>query len=245
MVAAQNSQLEFVEEKWPLHTVIHYSKANWDGSNKGYVSVYFKDKQWMESLKWHEGQKQATVVPAKIDHTTFNVSHFKNFRCQEGQCRQLGEMFWNEAIGGFVLQLGELNDTITNIPSYWHSYDFDFGSLMAAFLFKKAPDTHQFHRADFQEQGGNFSFGPIGLIEMTYVGKNQVQGVDCHLYSINGPGLHDRGGKIWFDVKNMLMRGFKIELPDESSYNNVDFQYLGQEQMNPTEWEEFKQQKWN
>lgn len=154
-------------------------------------------------------------------------------------------MFWDKSVDGFVLQLGEITDTITNIPSYWHSYDFDFASLMTAFLFKKAPDSHQFHRADFQEQDGNFSFGPIGLVEMTYLRPTQIDGVDCHLYQINGPGLQQKGGEIWFDRESMLLRGFKIELPDESSYQNVDFQYLGKEQMSPERWEQFKRQKWD
>ena len=244
-ITAQNGQLEFDEQKWPLHTVVHYSKSNWDGSNKGFVSVYFKENQWIESLKWHEGHRQATVVPAKINPETFNVSHFKNFRCQEGACNQLGDMYWDEAIKGFVLQVGEFRDTVTNIPSYWHSYDFDFASLMTAFLFKKESTDHQFYRADFQELEGKFIFGPIGLIGMTYLKTTSINDVNCHLYQINGPGLHQKGGEIWFDEENMLLRGFKIELPDESSYNNVDFQYLGQEQMNPAQWEKFKNQKWN
>lgn len=243
-VSAQNDQLEYDEKKWPLNKVFHYSKSNWDGSNKGYVSVYFKDGLWIESLKWHEGHAQATVVPAKINPETFTVTHFKNFRCQQGQCRQLGEMYWDEAVDGYIMQLGEVTDTVTNIPAYWHSYDFDFASLMSAFLFKKHPDSHQFHRADFQEVSGKFSFGPIGLIEMIYDKETPINGVNCHLYQINGPGLEQKGGEIWFEAKNMLLRGFKIQLPDESSYHSVDFQYLRQERMSPSQWEDFKQQKW-
>jgi hypothetical protein len=244
MLSAQTDQLKFDKTHWPTHRVIHYSKANWDGSNKGFVSVYFKDHEWIEALKWHQGHKQATIVPAKINHETFNVTYFKNFRCQHGKCTPLGEMYWDQYVQGFILHLGDVTDTVTNLPNYWHSYDFDFSSLMTAFLFKNNTESHVFERTDFQEIDGRFTFGAIGQIKMTYEGEQVINGHSCHLYGIDGPGLNHKGGEIWFDKKTLLLKGFKIKEPDESSYNNVDFQFLGQEQMSPERWENFKKEKY-
>ena len=243
-LTAQNSQLSFEAQNWPEHTVAHYSKANWDGSNQGFISVYFKDGDWLESLKWHDGHNQATVVPAKIDHQSFNVVHFKNFRCQEGNCQQLGEMYWLDELEGYVLKLGEMSDTVSNIPSYWHSYDFDFASLMAAFLFKKDNSSHTFSRVDFQRINGNYLFGPMGDIVMEFKGTVQIEGSACNLYAIDGPGLNNRGGEIWFDQETKLLKGYKIQEPDESSYNSVDLKFLGAEKMSPKEWEDFKEDKY-
>ena len=241
---AQTSQLKFEQSKWPVHTVLHYTKANWDGSNLGFVSVYFKDKDWIESLKWHEGHDQATIVPAKIDHKSFNVVHFQNFRCQEGACKQLGDMQWRSDLAGFILKFGENADTITNVPTYWHSYDFDFASLMTAFLFKNDTTPHEFQRADFHEVNGSLKFGPMGTIELVYQGEVDFNGNSCNLYEIDGPGLNQQGGEIWFDQQTGVLKGFKIKLPDESSYNSVDFKFIGQEEMSNAEWEDFKQAKW-
>ena len=243
LVQGQSQQLTFDQSKWPTHQVVHYSKANWDGSNPAMVSVYFKDDQWVEALKWHQGQPEATVVPAKIDHETFMVRHFKNLHCENGKCQQRGELYWDNEIDGFILQMGDQIDTVTNIPGYWHSYDFDFTSLMVAFLFKDNTNAHTFQRVDFHESEGQFKFGPMGEITMYYKGEKTFKGFKCHLFTINGPGLNNRGGEIWFDQDSKLLKGFKIKEPDESSYNSVDYQYLGKDQMSPEAWEAFKQQK--
>ena len=243
-IQGQNQQLKFDPNKWPTHQVVHYSKANWDGSNQALISVYFKDDQWVEALKWHQGQAEATVIPAKIDHETFNVSHFRNLHCENGECQLRGEMYWNTEIDGFILQLGDRIDTVVNMPSYWHSYDFDFTSLMVAFLFKNNTKPHVFQRADFYESEGGFKFGPMGEITMEYKGEKTFKNSKCHLFTIDGPGLNNQGGEIWFDQDSQLLKGFKIKEPDESSYNSVDYQYLGKEQMSGEEWETFKQKKY-
>jgi len=245
ILIAQNSHLEFAADLWPEGSVVRYLKSNWDGTNRGYIAVYFKDKETIESLKWHEGHPQATVVTARIDHRTFNVSYFKNLRCQDGQCRKLGEMSWDNKIRGYVLQFGEFTDTITNVPPYWHSYDFDFASLMTAFLFKKNTASHEFQRMDFQGNEEGLIFTDMGAIEMTYQKTAMINGANCNLYLIDGPGLQDQGGEIWFDQKTNLMKGYKIKLPDERSYNSVDLQFLGLEKMNVVEWEAYKQKKWD
>lgn len=67
----------------------------------------------------------------------------------------------------------------------------------------------------------------------------------CHVYAIDGPGLTNQGGEIWFNASTSILEGFKIRLPDEDSYQNVLFNYSRTESMNITEWEEFKKSKWN
>lgn len=230
-LTAQISDIEFDPDRWPEGSVALYTKSNWDGTNKGHIAIYFKDDVTIESLKWHEGHPQATVVTARVNPQTFNVTYFENLRCQDGQCRKLGEMSWDKTIRGFVLQFGEITDTISNVPPYWHSYDFDFASLMIAFLFKKNTASHKFQRMDFQENERGLIFTDFGQIEMNYQNTAMINGSNCHLYQINGPGLENQGGEIWFDQTTNLMRGFKIKLPDERSYNSVDLQLLEQKKM--------------
>lgn len=240
----QVSHFDFSKEEWPEKTVLHYKKTNWDGSNEGFISIYFKDGDWLESIKWHEGSNQVSIIPAKIDHSTFSVHHFKNIRCENGDCNQLGEMVKDPETGDYIINFGAFKDSISHVPAYWHSYDFDWASLMAAFLFKKTHTSHQFQRYDFFMKNGQPGFGYLGDVQMEYKGKYLKNNKLSHVYSIDGSGLSHQGGEIWFSEKESVLMGFKIKTPDESSYQDVDFKWLSMETMELSEWEAFKESKW-
>ena len=232
------------EEEWPSGQVIHFVKSNWDGSNKGFISTYYKEDGWVESMKWHEGNNQVSVIPALINRQTFSVDHFINIACQDGECNQRGEMFKDVESGNYIINFGSIRDTITGIPDYWHSYDFDWASLATEFLFRKSFTDHRFMRCDFTTINGQPGFGLVGEVSMKYQGISEISEIKCHMYSINGPGLHNRGGEIWFATNNNRLMGFKIDLPDEDSYQNVDFRYIGQEKMSSLQWEAYKKMKY-
>lgn len=229
--------------EWPIGKVINYSKSNWDGTNESLISIYFKEGGWIESLKWHEGANQATIISARIDFKTGSIHHFKNIRCVDGDCNQLGEMYFDPASTNYIINFGPIIDTISGVAEYWHSYDFDWASLMVAFLHKEEPSDHQFMRYDFTMVDGKPGFGKIGKVVMNYKGIQQVNNRQCHLYTIDGTGLENKGGKIWFDVNENLLMGYKIELPDEDSYQNVNFQFISTGKMKVKEWESFKKSK--
>lgn len=243
-IVPQPDNLHFEPGRWPALNAFHYQKSNWDGTNQSRISIYFKDDAWIESIKWHKGSGQMSVIPAKINHTSFSVDHIKNIRCVDGDCQQLGEMIKDPGTQQYCIQFGDYRDTIESIPTYWHSYDFDWASLMAALIFKQDTAGHTFARCDFYMKGDRPAFGNLGTVSLKYSGEETIQGVRCDVYHIDGPGLQDQGGKIWFDQVTKVMRGFRIQLPDEDSYENVDFRYLGVDQFTAKEWETFKQSKW-
>ena len=242
---SQANQLRFDSEKWPTGMVFHYQKSNWDGTHEGRISIFFKEGMWIESAKWREGSTNVSIIPAKIDPITLSVHHFKNIRCEGGVCQQRGEMFFDNDANGYIINFGPLNDTIKGIPKYWHSYDFDWASLMTAFIFKVNSSDHHFMRCDFTMISGQPGFGEIGKVIMPYEGIQKIDDIDCHVYLINGPGLENRGGKIWFSTGQNLLRGFKIDIPDEDSYQNVDFRFISSESMDEKQWEAFKKSKWS
>lgn len=244
LLASQISDLKYSQDQWPTNTVLHYTKSNWDGTNKSFISICFKDENWIESIKWHEGSPQVSVIPAKINHKRFSVDHFINIQCNQDGCNQMGEMIKNQNSNSYIINFGSFKDTINNIPRYWHSYDFDWASLMAAFIFKQGVEDHQFERCDFSMIDGKPGFGPIGTVKMIYEGIKFKDGTPLKTYTIDGPGLHNQGGKIWFSKDQGLMMGFKIKLPDEDSYQDVDVKFLRKEVMDHSEWEAFKESKW-
>ena len=198
----------------------------------------------MESIKWHEGSNQVSIIPAKINQKTYSVDHFKNIGCQGGSCNLRGEMFRDSGSGDYIINFGPIQDTISGIPSKWHSYDFDWASLMTEFVLKEVHGDYEFMRCDFTMVDGRPGFGPIDKVFLEYKGLKMVEEQSVHLYKIDGPGLLNRGGEIWFDAKTNILRGFKIDLPDEDSYQNVDFRFLERESMTLDNWEAFKKSKW-
>ena len=98
--------------------------------------------------------------------------------------------------------------------------------------------------ATIGSMNGEPGFGPVGHVAMIYKGIDKNNDVMSHLYEIDGAGLENRGGKIWFRKSDNMLMGFKIELPDENSYQNVSFQFDSSEQMTESAWEDFKKSQW-
>ena len=239
LLLSQNTELNHNQDLWPRNTVIHYEKSNWDGTNKGRVSIYFGDYMSIESIKWHE-KGRASIVPAKIDPQTLSVASIQSIRFQDGAYTTMGEMTKDPDSHSYFLRFGDFRDTLSSIPEYWHSYDFDWASLMVAFLFKSDTSRHSFSRCDFQMVDNQPSFIEIGEINMEVKGERTVDHIPCIEYAISGSGLNHKGGQIWFSRDKNLLMGFKIEQPDEDSYQNVLFTYVNLEKMNPSEWKSFK-----
>ena len=59
-------------------------------------------------------------------------------------------------------------------------------------------------------------------------------------YKIDGPGLDNRGGTIWFDKTDGFLLGFEIDKPDEPGYDSGKLHLKEVLQMDLAEWEEFK-----
>ena len=125
---AQISQFQFDPSKVPVGTVLHYAKSNMDGSRATRISVYFKDREQIQSFKWDRGQTSATLVQAHMDWSRFSVRELRSWSFAKGKPPQLKgtlqvsddgipfrqrESATNEAFEGLQSQVVSMGGTLT------------------------------------------------------------------------------------------------------------------------------------
>ena len=61
----------------------------------------------------------------------------------------------------------------------------------------------------------------------------------CRMYSIDGPGLENRGGTIWVDKALLHIVDYEIDLPDEPGYESGKLLLKKIDHMDYETWREF------
>ncbi|MDF2176880.1 hypothetical protein P2G88_01265 [Aliiglaciecola sp. CAU 1673] len=232
--------------KVPTGKVFLYTKSNMDGTNEGNIAVYYRDAYEIESFKWHDGNHSATVVRALINPDTLNVRQFEAYRLKADGTKQPGaeltEVNDNELKGMIGNQALQLNVE----GRAWHSYDFDFSSLAYAYRFlDDKQDGLIFDIIDIDFSGEAAQLKVFGKVQMEYAGKITRDGKSLLEFNIDGPGLDNRGGQIWFNEKTAEMYGLTIEKPDESSYNSNLMRLRMQMDANEEQWQAYKLKQLN
>ena len=228
-----------------IHKVFIYEKSNWDGSNKGMIADYYSSADQIESFKWHEGNNHATLVKAKMDLKTNTVVLFEAYGVDHEGNENLRATLEVQEDHTADIRFGDQHQVFDSVPENWHSYDFDFASLGHAFpSFGKAKSI-SFQILDVDPNGSGPEFKDFGKVEMTFLQKEEKWSRKVLKYRIDGPGLDNRGGLIWFDKSGKFLVGFKIEKPDERGYESNKLVLKEVLEKMPEEWAEFKVEKLN
>ena len=223
-----------------IGTVYQYKKSNWDGSHASSVFVYVADSNHLESLKWWEGDEVATLVTADIDWKTFSVREFQNHKLRKGITPELIAILKMEPGNKFRIKVGEMNDSMSISAFPWQSYDFDFAGL--SFIWRgliNKQSSFWFHVADAGMQNGQMAFINKGSVDVKFIGKEKIGENVCLKYEANGPGLENKGGYIWIDTQSYIVRKYKIEIPDESEYENGMLELVKTYKMDREAWKHF------
>ena len=228
-----------------LHKVFIYEKSNWDGSNKGLIAVYYSSADQIESFKWHEGNNHATLVKAKMDLKTNTVVLFEAYGVDHEGNENLRAVLEVQEDRTADIRFGDQQHVFESVPETWHSYDFDFASLGHAFPSFKKKKSISFQILDVDPTGSGPEFKDFGQVQMTYLQEEEKWSRKLLKYQIDGPGLDNRGGHIWFDKSGKYLVGFKIEKPDERGYNSNMLVLKKVLEKTPEEWAAFKVEKLN
>lgn len=235
---------EFDKTQVPTNSVFIYKKSNIDGSHASRIAVYYHNELSIEAFKWTPGNSQGTSVRAQISPETLNVIEFNAASVMnDGEIIPRAKLK-QDMPGQFSIQLGD-HQTITMLDStQWHSYDFDFASLAYAYRhLSAAKDDFTFTILDLDMNQSPPPFVSFGKVTMQFDNKDDVLGKNALRYNIDGPGLDNRGGKIWFDASSKAMLLFEIEKPDERGYQSNRMELLEQKVMTPEQWQAFKQSR--
>lgn len=236
--AAQESAFRPDPARVPVGTIYIYEKSNIDGTNMGRIAHYVARSDRLESFKWHPGEDEATLVTADIAwERAGSVRRFESWKLfRGGRTRLQG---WLELVPGtdtYRVQLDTLREvTLTHWP--WHSYDFDFASLGFAMRFLVAPTApFTVQVADILRTAQGPRFGQVGAVTARFETEEQRNGVRARRYSVDGPGLDDRGGHLWIAVEGDHLLDYEIAQPDEPGFESGKLRLVGIERADSAGW---------
>jgi len=217
-----------------------YTKSNVDGSHAGSIAWYWPDADWIESFKWSEGQPEATLVRARMDWKTFSVSHFETYSVDADGARTPRFTMESEPENrrlAIEVQGQSMECSIEHYP--WHSYDFDFASLVRVLPHLIDPEgSVELGRADaVREPEPHFAY--LGPITVAFGAEEEHEGTACRRYDVDGPGLEDRGGCLWIERATGRLVDYEIELPDEPGFESGKMKLERAEPVTPERWQEF------
>jgi hypothetical protein len=181
-----------------------------------------------------------------MDWETCSVSSFHTFHVDEHGARTLrAELVTSPDRKRVDVQVGAQKLTCPLARFPWHSYDFDFSSLNASLRFLTEPEGEtEFTILDFVHGPAGAEFASKGGVALRYVGVEEHAGLDCRLYSIDGPGLEDQGGSLWASQgDDVFLVGYEIQLPDEPGMSSVKLEWLRNETRSDGEWEGFVRER--
>ncbi|BDX05622.1 hypothetical protein [Planctobacterium marinum] len=241
IATAEHFPGKFEEKRVPQNTLLQYKKSNIDGSHESQIALYYHDALNIEAFKWTPGNARGTSVNATISAKTLNVIEFSAASVMADGSIIPRAQLRETSPTRFSVQLGEQNTETTLNATLWHSYDFDFASL--GFAYRHLSDP----RADF-----NFSildldmnkspppFIKFGDVVMRFENNEVKLGKNAAHYTINGYGLDNRGGNIWFDSQSKHLLLFEIEKPDERGFTSNRLELVKTATMSAKQWQEFK-----
>jgi hypothetical protein len=240
-LAAQVSAFRFQADRVRTGVVYHYNKSNLDGTHATNVSVFVPDSDRLESFKWTEGGREATLVKAWLDWSTFTVRRFESARVQPSGETPVATLAMVPGAKAVVIELRgtQRRTDIKNWP--WQSYDFDFAGLSAILPHLVNPERS--FRIGIADAGAD-SAGPAmfdkGIVTLEFVRRETRDGRTVRRYTIDGPGLEHKGGGLWTDLDGGFLVGFEIALPDEEGMKNGKLALRAVEKMDDAAWAQFR-----
>jgi hypothetical protein len=242
--SAQISQFQFDPSKVPVGTVLHYAKSNTDGSRPTRISVYFNDREQIESFKWDRGQTSATLVQARMDWSRFSVREFRSLRLERGKPPVLkGTLQVSD--DGKTIDVSFLDGKKILVNRWpWHSYDFDFTSLGATLPHMRDPEADViFWRTDVVFVGESTDFAELGGVRLHFEEDEMRNDRKLRRYTIGGAGFQHLYGKLWTDASTGLLFEYEIPVGDEPGYKDVRLHLEHTEPMTTDQWAHFKKSK--
>lgn len=226
-------------------TVYHYVKTNIDGTHPEWISIRIASTDRIQSFKFHPGDPPAALVTADMDWSNFSVKSLESLHVMgDGTRKTMATLKYESAEKAVYVTLPGLGRAapektdITALP--WHVYNFDFASLNFAFRHLKDKNgrfTIGVADPSFKQEGPAFVYR--GEVELAHVGQQPRDGVGCLRYSVNGPGLQNRGGTIWVNQKGGYIQDMEIDLPDNPDWQSFKFKLLKAEPMTEDAWNAF------
>lgn len=242
---AQTGGFRYQPGRMPVGRVLRYRKSNRDGTHPSEIALYVAGESALEALKWSPGEPEATLVVAELDWEVCSVRAFHTWRLTGEERVSAAELETSPDRKRLTARVGG-RELATEIPRFpWHSYDFDFASLNVALRFLVDPEGEVEFQVIDPAQGPD---GPAlvakGPAYLSYAGPDERAGLGARRYTLDGPGLEDRGGELWTTRgDDVWLLGFELDLPDEPGMSSGKLEWLRNETRSRDEWERFVRER--
>lgn len=224
----------------PVGRTYRYRKSNLDGTNASEILLRIASETRLESLKFHAGIPEATLVVAEMDWEVFSVRGFRTFRLAPGKPPELVAELATSAdrkrltarVAGLTLDCA--------LPGFpWHSYDFDFASLNVALRYLAKPEGEvELEIVDPVQDADPPRLAAKGKVMLAYESHERRGERDCRRYVLDGPGLEERGGTVWVATgDDPHLVAFELALPDEPGMNSGRLEWLETEELSDADWQ--------
>ena len=243
LVEDQTDRFDFQPEKIPVGTVYHYLKSNQDGTRPGNISLYVATKDRIISFKHHRGGRSFSYITADVDWEVFSFQKLESAQIlADGSKQVMGSLEFMADDGQLVLNAPSLGMKgtveIPHVP--FDCWDFDFSTLNFMFRHRIDPEEDlSIGVVDPTRNNNRPGFAFRGAVDISFLGEEQKNDVACRKYSIDGPGLENRGGFLWVSKAAEHVVELEIGFPDEPGYKDVRLRLDRTENMTPVEWQEF------
>jgi hypothetical protein len=245
--AAQVSRFRYRPEIAASGVMYRYLKTRLDGGHAGEIALFVAAPDSLESFKYspNGGGTEFSLVKATMDWRIFSPAGFESWRARAGGQRTLAATLEFDPTARVLrVAMGDLRQTAAVGFLPWHSYDFDFASLNVTLRHledPKKPFTIGLADPTYREGAPAFAFKDT--VWVRYAGKETRNGVATRKYRVDGPGLENRGGFMWVDVKGGHLVEFEMHIGDEPGFDDARMRLLDIRPMNRVEWDAFIESK--
>lgn len=237
-VSSDSGKFRFRPDRVPVATAFHYVKSNIDGTQAIPVSVFVADTSRVEVLKLEPAHRDAALVLAHLDWTTFSADTIESLRLSADGGRETSARAWLDPAGLFVAELRGRRDTVRVDQLPAHVYDFDFISLAQTFAHLRDPEgtfTIGVLSTVFEDGPRLISFD--GAATVRFAGESPCHTAVCRRYEVSGPWLRNRSGTIWTDRMHGHVVNIEIPLPDNPAWRDFKLELQRTERMDRAAWE--------
>jgi len=233
-------------EAIPVGRVLHYAKSNLDGSNPSTIVLRCASETRIEALKFHAPGDDATLVVAEMDREVLSVRSFLVYRLAEGRERELvAELTTTPERERIRGRMGAAT-VDCELPGFpWHSYDFDFSSLNVTLPYLLEPEgACTLEIVDPVKEGDTRRLVAKGPVTLRYAADEPRNGLACRRYTLDGPGLEQRGGSLWVArSETPFLVAFELDLPDEPGMESGRLEWRSTEFVSDEDWRVFVEQR--
>lgn len=243
MAGSANLQgFAFLWQRATIGTVYHYLKSNLDGTYPARVSVYWAEMDELQVLKREAHQMDAVLVWAKLDWQLFSARELTTYLLlPDRTVRRMAQMWLLADQNQIQVQVGQQQGKLELTYYPFHIYNFDFISLCAAFPHWTEPEgtfTIAVVQPTFDSQSDQL-IRLEGLERVEYEGEEELHGVVCRRYRLNGEGLRGCVGYLWANKLSGIVEKIAVPIPDNPDWDSFLFELQGVEEMDKQAWQAF------